>query len=144
GVDDVGRRGVRRVADGGAGVRDSSRVARGAAGSRGMSSIRVMTMRTFRSVLGLLLATVVSGTTVAAQQRLTLADAVAIAERQSFTSRAAMSTRTAARARDRAFAANLMPQVSLSGNLPVFNRSIIPVLQPDGSTLFRPQQQNES
>ena len=50
----------------------------------------------------------------------------------------------AARQRDRAFGAALLPQLSLSGSLPVYNRSIIPVLQPDGSTLFRPQQQNEA
>ncbi len=103
-----------------------------------------MTMRMTSVRLAFLAAVLVPVLPAAAQQRLTLAEAVALAERQSFSSRAAVSTRTAARARDRAFTANLLPQVSLTGNLPVFNRSIIPVLQPDGSTLFRPQQQNES
>jgi outer membrane protein len=83
-------------------------------------------------------------TPVAAQQRLTLADAVARAADAAFPARAALRQRDAARARDRAFGASLLPQVSLSGNLPVYNRSIIPVLQPDGSTFFRSQQQNES
>ncbi len=81
---------------------------------------------------------------LAAQERLTLADAIALAEQRAFPARAALHQRDAARARDRAFGAALLPQVSLTGNLPVYNRSIIPVLQPDGSTFFRPQQQNES
>ena len=32
----------------------------------------------------------------------------------------------------------------LAASVPVYNRSIIPVMQPDGSTLFRPQEQNTS
>jgi outer membrane protein TolC len=41
------------------------------------------------------------------------------------------------------FSASLLPQLSLTGNAPVYNRAIIPVVQPDGSTLFRSQQQND-
>jgi outer membrane protein TolC len=106
-----------------------------------------MSMRTMNRALArslVLGGALLAAAALPAQQRLSLDEAVALAARQSFPSRAAVSTRDAARARDRAFGATLMPQVSLSGNLPVFNRSIIPVLQPDGSTLFRPQQQNES
>lgn len=74
----------------------------------------------------------------------TLRDAVARAQQQGLQARAANAQLAAARQRDRAFAGALLPQLSLSGNLPVYNRSIIPVVQPDGSTLFRPQQQNEA
>ena len=81
---------------------------------------------------------------VAAQAPLTLADAVAIAQRQGNPARAAAEARTAARQRDRAFGASLLPQLSISGNLPTFNRSIIPVLQPDGTTLFKAQAQSDA
>lgn len=79
-----------------------------------------------------------------AQSALTLQQAIERAQRQSFAARAAESSRDAARERDRAFSARLLPQISLGGDLPIYNRSIIPVLQPDGSTLFRAQQQNEA
>lgn len=74
----------------------------------------------------------------------TLRDAVERAQRQGLQAKAAVAQRNAARQRDRAFAGSLLPQLSLNGNLPVYNRSIIPVLQPDGSTVFQPQQQNEA
>ncbi|MHB1327314.1 MAG: TolC family protein [Gemmatimonadales bacterium] len=76
---------------------------------------------------------------VAAQDSLTLERAVAIAQERGFPARAAQATRDAARFRDRAFYGRLLPQLSLSGTLPRYNRSIIQVVQPDGSTLFRPQ-----
>ena len=83
---------------------------------------------------------------VGAQQtrQLTLRDAIALAQTQSLQARSAIRTRDASRDRDRAYGASLLPQVSLTGNIPVYNRSIIPVLQPDGSTLFRAQQQTQS
>ncbi|HKO14643.1 MAG TPA: TolC family protein, partial [Gemmatimonadaceae bacterium] len=52
--------------------------------------------------------------------------------------------RDAARARDRAFGARLLPQLSLSGTMPLYDRSIIPVVQPDGTTLFTPLQRTEA
>ena len=76
--------------------------------------------------------------------RLTLQEAISRARTRGPTALAAKASRDAARARDRAFGAALMPQVALSGNLPAYNRSIIPVLQQDGSTVFRPQEQNQS
>lgn len=79
-----------------------------------------------------------------AQQALTLQQAVDMAQRQGLQAQAAASTRDAARSRDRAFGARLLPQLALSGNLPRYNRSIIPVVQPDGSTFFRPQQEMNS
>ncbi|MFN8573986.1 MAG: TolC family protein [Gemmatimonadaceae bacterium] len=75
-----------------------------------------------------------------AQGALTLPQAIELAQRQSYGARAATSAREAARQRSRAFDASLLPQLSLSGDLPVYNRSIIPVTQPDGSTLFKAQQ----
>ena len=82
--------------------------------------------------------------TLASQQPLSLQDAVARAQANSFAAQAASSTRDAARARDRSFGASFLPQFSLAGDVPVYNRSIIPVLQPDGSTLFRAQQQSQA
>lgn len=75
---------------------------------------------------------------------LTLAQAVAMAQRQGYAARVASSTRDAARWRDRAFASALLPQLSLSSTLPNYNRSIIQVVQPDGSTRFLPQQQRNA
>ncbi len=74
----------------------------------------------------------------------TLRSAVERAQNQGLSAKAALAGRNAARQRDRAFAGALLPQLSLNGNLPAYNRSIIPVLQPDGSTVFRSQQQNEA
>lgn len=76
--------------------------------------------------------------------RLTLAEAVERAQTRGLPARAARATRDAARQRDRAFNAALLPQLGINGTVPSLNRSIIPVLQPDGSTLFRSQEQNES
>lgn len=77
-------------------------------------------------------------------RNLTLQQAIAIAQRNGLTAQAAAATRDAARQRDRAYEARLLPQISLSGNVPSYNRSIIQAPQPDGSTLFRPQQQTNS
>ena len=79
-----------------------------------------------------------------AQEPLTLQQAIALAQQQGFASRAALATRTAARYRDRAFYSRLLPQLGLSGTVPSYNRSIIPVTQPDGSTLFKPQDQTNA
>jgi len=76
-----------------------------------------------------------------AQRALTLPDAVAIAQERGHRARAAAAAREAARYQHRQFRSGLLPQLSLVGTVPQYNRSIIPVLQPDGSTLFRAQQQ---
>lgn len=75
---------------------------------------------------------------------LTLPEAIAIALEQGNSARAARATRDAARYRNRAFGSRLLPQLSLGGQVPKYNRSIIPVLQPDGSTLFRSQEQTDA
>ena len=79
-----------------------------------------------------------------AQQALTLQQAIAIAQDRSHQAEAARAGREAARYRDRAFYSRQLPQLTLAGTLPGYNRAIIPVLQPDGTTLFRPQDQNNA
>ena len=79
-----------------------------------------------------------------AQQPLTLQQTIELALKQGFSARAAVATRDAARYRDHAFYSRLLPQLSLGGTMPSYNRSIISVLQPDGSTLFKPQNQTNA
>ena len=81
---------------------------------------------------------------LSAQEPLTLARAIELAQAQGHQARAAQATREAARYRDRAFYSRLLPQLSLGGTVPSYNRSIIQVVQPDGSTLFRPQDQTNA
>lgn len=81
---------------------------------------------------------------VAQDHPLTLQDAIARARAEGLQARAARAARDAARRRQGAFNARLLPQLSLRGTLPSYNRSIIPVVQPDGSTLFRAQQQTST
>lgn len=87
-----------------------------------------------------------SVTPLAAQQpaatlQLTLKDAIDLALRQGSQAQAAAAGRDAAEFTNRAFRSGLLPQLSLSGTVPAYNRSIIQVVQPDGNTLFRPQDQ---
>jgi outer membrane protein TolC len=79
-----------------------------------------------------------------AQEPITLARAIELAQQQGYQARAAAAGLEAARYRDRAFYSRLLPQLSLGGTVPSYNRSIIQVLQPDGSTLFRPQDQTNA
>jgi outer membrane protein TolC len=93
---------------------------------------------------------VAAGSTLPAQgtetsSRYTLADAIVRAQAEGNTARAARATRDAARQRDRAFGASLMPQLALSGTVPSYNRSIIGVVDPGtGQTIYTQQEQNES
>jgi outer membrane protein TolC len=91
----------------------------------------------------ILAALISTAASAAAQERVTLREAIAMAQQRSHLAAAAASARDAARSRDRAFDAALLPQLSLGGNVPVYNRSIIPVVQPDGSSQFRSQQLND-
>jgi outer membrane protein TolC len=77
-----------------------------------------------------------------AQRSLTLQDALALAQRQGQAARAALGGRDAGRARDRVFYAQYLPSLSVGGNTaPSYTRSIQAVIQPDGSTLYKPLQQ---
>lgn len=75
---------------------------------------------------------------------LTLTDAIAVAQAQGHQARAAEATRDAAAMRDRQFRSRLLPQLSLNGTVPSYNRSIIEVQQPDGTSLFRPRNQTNA
>jgi outer membrane protein TolC len=97
-----------------------------------------------RSVLLSLLWSLTAALPAAAQAPLTLEQAVELALERGDEARAARAARDAARYRDRQFSSRLLPQLSLGGQVPTYNRSIIPVLQPDGSTLFRAQQQTNA
>lgn len=98
------------------------------------------------SVAGLALAanTVLGQGGEATAGPLTLQQAIEIAQRNGLQAQAALGVREAARGRDHAFDARLLPQISLSGNVPVYQRSIIGVIQPDGSTIYRPIQETRS
>jgi outer membrane protein len=77
-------------------------------------------------------------------QTISLQQAIEMAQRQGPLARAATAQREAARQRDRAFNARLLPQISLNGSVPSYQRAITPVLQPDGTTLYTPLQQTAS
>ena len=70
-------------------------------------------------------------------QALTLRDAVALAQRQGLAARSASSAREAARWRDRAFSASLLPQVSLRGDLPTYSRSDVAVPLANSAPEYR-------
>jgi outer membrane protein TolC len=67
-----------------------------------------------------------------------------MAQERGLAGNAARNARAAARWRQRAFSARLLPQLSLTGALPEYNRAIIPVVQPGGETQFRTQSQTTS
>ena len=94
--------------------------------------------------VGIMLLGALAAKPVGAQQPLTLQQAVELAQKQGYQARAALATRDAARYRDRAFYSRRLPQFTLGGTVPAYNRSIVPVVQPDGSTLFRPQDQTNA
>ena len=75
---------------------------------------------------------------------ITLQDAIAWAQRQGPAAQAARSQRDAARYRNNAFNARLLPQLVLSGNAADLNHGINPITLPDGSTQFIGQSQNQS
>src|SRR5437868_4102723 len=80
----------------------------------------------------------------AAPNTLTLQDAIRMAQRQGPSAQVARTTRDAARWRDQAFNARLLPQIYLSGNAANLDRGINPITLPDGSTQFVSQAQNQS
>jgi outer membrane protein len=99
------------------------------------------------SVAGLALLVQVAGAQgapAAGAASMTLQQAIDMAQRGGLQARAAIGSRESARGRDRAFDARLLPQFSLTGNVPVYQRTIIGVIQPDGSTIFRPIQETRS
>lgn len=100
-----------------------------------------------RALLGSILAALMLPAAAGAQaapDSLTLQRAIELAQTSGRSGVAARAARDAARFRDDAFSARYLPQLSIGGTLPRYNRAIIPVLQPDGTTLFRSQNQTEA
>jgi len=89
---------------------------------------------------------VVANIDLAAQDTIhvTLQDAIDLSLEHGRDARAAVAARNAARYREDSFNATFLPQLSFTSTVPRYNRSIIEVLQPDGSTLFRPQDQTQT
>ena len=85
-----------------------------------------------------------AGAQAPATRTLTLQDAIAMAQRQGPAAIAARSTRDAARSRNQAFNAGLLPQITLSGDAANLNHGINAITLPDGSTQFIAQAQNQS
>ena len=79
-----------------------------------------------------------------AAEPLTLEQAIALAQGQGYEGRAARASLDAAEHADGAFGAQFRPQLALTGTVPSYNRRIVPVVQPDGSTLFRSQNQTNA
>lgn len=77
-------------------------------------------------------------------QAITLSEAIALAQQRGRQARAARAARESGRYRHRAYRSGLLPQLSLVGTVPSYNKSIIPVLRDDGSTEFVPQQQTDA
>jgi outer membrane protein TolC len=102
-------------------------------------------VRLLRLLILVLAATTVAAQSPGAPERFALSEAIARAQAEGNTARAARATRDAARSRDRAFGAGLLPQLALTGTVPSYNRSIIGVVDPGtGQTVYTEQQQNES
>jgi outer membrane protein len=90
-------------------------------------------------VLGLLFLAPVAGA-----QEITLAKAIDMALKNSHQATAATATVDAARSRERAFSARRLPQLSLTGNAPLFSKDIQPVTQQDGTLEFLPVQTTQA
>ena len=109
-----------------------------------------MRLRTVGSVVRVsCLALAASAAPAAAQQQpagagLTLEQVVERARRESHGAQAAQSTVEAARLRHSAFRSRQLPQISLNGMAPSYNKSISPVIQPDGSTVYVPRGEMET
>ena len=106
------------------------------------SALRVIPRALLAAVL--CCATSVGAGSLAAQDSLTLRDAISMAQERGLAGSAARDARAAARWREHAFSARRLPQLSLSAQLPEYSRAIIPVIQPGGETQFRTQSQTTS
>ena len=95
-------------------------------------------MHRFGILAGLIL---VGATSAGAQQKLTLQQSIALAQKQGYDAASAIATRDAAQARERSFSRRRLPQLSLVGQPATFQKDIQPVIQSDGSTQFLPVEQ---
>ncbi|QZE14121.1 TolC family protein [Halosquirtibacter laminarini] len=77
-------------------------------------------------------------------KQLTLDEVISLAKEHSLEAQKAVNTRDNKYWKYRNYIATTLPNLSLSGNLPDYNRSIDPVVQNDGSTAFRSRSQARS
>src|SRR5688572_20430425 len=70
-------------------------------------------------------------------RQLTLQETIDLALSSSIASKQATTNKTRSYWQYRTFKANYLPQLSLTGTVPNMSRSIVPVVQPDGTTDFR-------
>jgi outer membrane protein TolC len=101
-------------------------------------------MKLLLALRGLLLLAPAVLVSQAAPRSITLPEAIALAQRDGHDARAARASREAAHLRNSAFRSRQLPQLSLAGTVPSYNRSIIEVQQPDGTSLFRPRNQTNA
>ncbi|GGG04685.1 TolC family protein [Pontibacter amylolyticus] len=85
-----------------------------------------------------------SGIAQPATRTLRLQEVIALAQEQSATARQAETSRENSYWQWRSFKSDYKPQLSLTGTLPDFSRTIMPVTQPDGTTDFKPVSINNS
>ena len=108
-----------------------------------MPALRMMRLCKVSAAVRAAAATIVllaTAAPLAAQERaMTLEQVIDAALEQGAGGLGANADYDAARHRSRAFSASLLPRLSLSATTPSYNRSIIEVLQPDGTSLFRSQ-----
>lgn len=90
------------------------------------------------------LALLVCASGLAAQQPLTLQDAIEMAQKQGPSAQIARSVRDAARSRNDAFNSGLLPQIMLTGNAANLTHGINAIQQNDGSIQYLNQSQNTS
>jgi outer membrane protein TolC len=96
-----------------------------------------------KTFLSSLLATLVLLTSLAQAQQassgrlLTLQETIDLALTSSIAAKQTATNKTSSYWQYRTFKANYLPQLSLAGTVPNMSRSIIPVVQPDGTTDFR-------
>lgn len=79
-----------------------------------------------------------------ATRTLRLQEVIALAQERSATARQAETSRENSYWQWRSFKSDYKPQLSLTGTLPDFSRTIMPVTQPDGTTDFKPVSINNS
>jgi outer membrane protein len=70
--------------------------------------------------------------------RLNLRQVVGMAKDNSIAAKQAATTRETKYWKWRTFKSNYQPQLALSGNLPGYSKTSVPVIQPDGTILFQP------
>lgn len=98
----------------------------------------------YPTAAGLALACTLTMLPRSAAAQLTLEQTIERANQHSHRALAARSTLEAARLRHSAFRARELPQLSIGGMAPGYNKSISPVIQPDGSTAFVPRGEMET